>query len=137
MSVARKWPTFDFRIFLLPGGGLATVWILISCALMERVSRMVLSDWRRLYEDPGLELPPLMPRGFEAVVRAGIAARGSDAHRRSLAFWQGRRKASILFHSYRLPPHRIDCSAIPMCGTQGGSTQPIGANLLSRLKVEE
>src|SRR5262249_8534615 len=50
-----------------------------------------LSDWKRLYEDPGLELPQLMPRAFEAVVRAGIAARGSDPHRRSLAYWQRRR----------------------------------------------
>ena len=86
----EEWPLFEFRVFLLPGGR-ARYCLDFDLLCLDGASlQIVLHDWERLYEDPSSELPALMPRGFEAVVRAGIAAHGSEPHQRALAYWRER-----------------------------------------------
>src|SRR5206468_2210810 len=86
----EEWPLFEFRVFLLPGGR-ARYCLDFDLLCLDGASlQIVLHDWKRLYEDPSLQLPALMPRGFEAVVRAGLAARGTETHQSALAYWRGR-----------------------------------------------
>ncbi|WP_315729240.1 MULTISPECIES: non-ribosomal peptide synthetase [unclassified Bradyrhizobium] len=87
----EAWPLFDFRVFLLPGGRVRCCLDFDLLCLDAASLQIVLHDWERLYHNPGSELSALMPRGFEAVVRAGIAAQGSEPHQRALAYWEARR----------------------------------------------
>ena len=86
----EEWPLFEFRVFLLPGERVRYCLDFDLLCLDAASLRIVFRDWKRLYEDPGAELPALMPRGFEAVVRAGIAARSSELHQRAVAYWRER-----------------------------------------------
>ena len=84
----EEWPLFEFRVFLLPGGR-ARYCLDFDLLCLDGASlQIIFHDWKRLYEDPGSELPALMPRGFEAIVRAGIAARGTETHQSALAYWK-------------------------------------------------
>ncbi|MFT8717724.1 amino acid adenylation domain-containing protein [Gluconobacter potus] len=87
----EQWPLFEFRVFLLPEGRIR-YWLDFDFLCLDGASlQIVLRDWKSLYDDPTADLPVLMHRGFEAVVRAGIAARGTEPHQKALAYWKARR----------------------------------------------
>ncbi|WP_315833558.1 non-ribosomal peptide synthetase [Bradyrhizobium prioriisuperbiae] len=86
----EEWPLFEFRVFLLPEGRVRYCLDFDLLCLDGASLQIVLHDWQRLYENPAAKLPALMPGGFEAIVRTGIAARDTETHRNALAYWKGR-----------------------------------------------
>ncbi|MCP4920538.1 MAG: amino acid adenylation domain-containing protein, partial [Proteobacteria bacterium] len=86
----EQWPLFDFRVFLLPDGQTRLCLDFDLLCLDGASLQIVMRDWQRLYEDPDAPLPALPPRGFETVVRAGMAVRGTAPHQRAMAYWQER-----------------------------------------------
>ncbi|HKP57744.1 MAG TPA: acyltransferase domain-containing protein, partial [Polyangiales bacterium] len=95
LSAARRavdvWPLFEFRALLLPDDQVRLCLDFDLLCLDGASLSIVTDDWRLVYEDPEILLPALLPRGFEAVVRAGISARSSERYRRDLDYWIRRR----------------------------------------------
>jgi amino acid adenylation domain-containing protein/non-ribosomal peptide synthase protein (TIGR01720 family) len=86
---AHVWPLFDVHAALLPDG-VARLGIGIDLLIADVASIFLLLDeWRRLYLDPDLRLPPLSLSFRDHVLREH-AARDDDEHRRSLAYWKAR-----------------------------------------------
>ncbi|HKP56550.1 MAG TPA: beta-ketoacyl synthase N-terminal-like domain-containing protein, partial [Polyangiales bacterium] len=85
------WPLFEFRALLLPDDKVRLCFDFDLLCLDGASLMTILNDWRLCYEEPGRSLPELMPRGFEAIVRAGLEARASERYRHDLEYWNQRR----------------------------------------------
>ncbi|HEV2147309.1 MAG TPA: condensation domain-containing protein, partial [Longimicrobiaceae bacterium] len=86
---ADRWPLFDLRATLLPGGA-TRVHVGFDLLIGDARSFVVLQEELRiLYEDPGAELPPLR-LSFRDYVLAADSLRGGERHRRSLEYWRAR-----------------------------------------------
>src|SRR5262249_4598584 len=87
---ADRWPSFDLRAFRLSHEHYRLCMDFSLLCLDAASMCVVLEDWRLLYEESKASLPELMPRAFEAGVRAGIGMRSGERHRRAMAYWEAR-----------------------------------------------
>lgn len=86
---ADSWPLFDIRATLLPGGAVR-LHLGFDLLIADIGSiRLLLRDWRRLYQDPGLKLPrPGL--SYRDYVLALEAVRATPLYERAVAYWRDR-----------------------------------------------
>ncbi|OXM68452.1 hybrid non-ribosomal peptide synthetase/type I polyketide synthase [Amycolatopsis vastitatis] len=83
------WPLFNIRAALLPHGG-TRVFLGFDLMVSDMGSvRVMLRDWRALYENPAAELTPLR-LSFRDYVTAVGRLKETELYRRSLAYWRNR-----------------------------------------------
>ncbi|QWF82464.1 non-ribosomal peptide synthetase/type I polyketide synthase [Amycolatopsis sp. CA-230715] len=84
-----EWPLFNIRAALLPGG-LTRVFLGFDLMVSDMGSvRVMLRDWRTLYEDPSAELTPLRITFRDYLMAIG-KLKESALYQRSLAYWRDR-----------------------------------------------
>ncbi|MBF0688237.1 MAG: amino acid adenylation domain-containing protein [Cellulomonas sp.] len=89
MRPLDRWPLFDVRAVLLPGG-VTRLFLSFELVMADMGSvRILLRDWRALYEHPERELPPLA-LSFRDYQLAAARAKETPRYRRSLQYWKER-----------------------------------------------
>jgi yersiniabactin nonribosomal peptide synthetase len=87
--VPEQWPLFDIQAVRL-GEQHTRLFVSFDMLIMDGASiQQLLGEWRQLYEAPLTELAPL-ELSFRDYVLAEAALKGSEAHRRSEAYWFNR-----------------------------------------------
>jgi len=86
---AGRWPLFDIRVCLLPGGA-ARIGVSLDALIADAHSvQILLRELGRLYADPHAELAPLRI-SFRDCVLAESAGRQSPGYQRALEYWRQR-----------------------------------------------
>jgi amino acid adenylation domain-containing protein len=86
---ADRWPLFDVRASLLPGGR-ARLHFSFDALILDAWSRaLVFREWSELYRDHAAQRPPL-EYSFRDYVLAEQAASGDAARRRARDYWLSR-----------------------------------------------
>src|SRR5262249_22229673 len=80
-----------FRVLLLPGGKVRLCSDFDLMCMDAASMGVVMHDWGVLSADLDRQLPELMPRAFEAIVRAGVEVRETERYARDVADWNERR----------------------------------------------
>jgi amino acid adenylation domain-containing protein/non-ribosomal peptide synthase protein (TIGR01720 family) len=84
-----RWPLFEIRVSLLPGGRVR-LHVSLDFLITDAWSWQLICDQvARLYLQPGLPLAPLAI-SFRDYVLAEVALAESPLHHRALAYWRGR-----------------------------------------------
>jgi amino acid adenylation domain-containing protein len=97
---ADRWPLFELRASLLPGGA-SRIHFSIDLLIADAWSfRLVGRELAASYRDPEAKLPPL-ELSFRDYVLAERALREGEAHERALAYW--RRRLETLRPAPELP----------------------------------
>jgi nonribosomal peptide synthetase protein BlmIV len=86
---ADRWPLFDVRVCLLPGGT-ARIGVSLDALIADAHSvQILLRELGQLYQDPHAELAPLRV-SFRDCVLAESAGRHSPGYQRALEYWRQR-----------------------------------------------
>ncbi|WP_208012513.1 non-ribosomal peptide synthetase/type I polyketide synthase [Cellulomonas shaoxiangyii] len=89
MRPLDRWPLFDVRAVQLPGG-VTRLFLGFELVMADMGSvRILLRDWRAMYEDPARELPAL-GLSFRDYQLASARMKETERYRRSLAYWRER-----------------------------------------------
>ena len=86
---ADRWPLFEISAVLLPGSR-TRLFLSFELIMADMGSvRILLRDWRRLYDDPGATLPEL-GISFRDYQLAAARMKDTAPYARSLAYWRDR-----------------------------------------------